>query len=124
MALSLTRKEGESIKLTGSITVTVVTVGVGQVKIEIDAPPEIQIVRSELLADPTSVVPVRGLLPVSHSRICTVVGRVATCPTCGATENVRSSPLLVPICQGGSIYFHKESSYTVQVARLTCTATK
>lgn len=48
--LILQRKEGESIQIGDEIEVRVVEIGNGIVKIAIDAPKDIQIFRSELLA--------------------------------------------------------------------------
>lgn len=47
--LALSRKTGESIVVDGKITVTVVNVGRGRVKLAIQAPKEVSIYRSELL---------------------------------------------------------------------------
>ena len=47
--LILQRKEGESIKIGDSIEVRIVEAGNGIVKIAIDAPKDISIIRSELL---------------------------------------------------------------------------
>jgi carbon storage regulator len=47
--LILRRKAGESIVLNGKITVTVLAVERERVKIGVDAPPEVSVVRQELL---------------------------------------------------------------------------
>ena len=47
--LVLQRREGESIKIGDNIHLTVTEIGQGIVKIAIDAPKEISILRSELL---------------------------------------------------------------------------
>lgn len=47
--LVLTRKLNESITA-GELTITVVRLGEGRVRIAIDAPPDVRIVRTELLA--------------------------------------------------------------------------
>jgi carbon storage regulator len=46
--LVLTRKEGESIKIGDNITVTVVEIKGGQVRLAIEAPLEIRIFREEI----------------------------------------------------------------------------
>jgi len=48
--LVLTRRKGESILLSGGITLTVVRVKEGRVKLGIEAPRQTKIVRGELLA--------------------------------------------------------------------------
>lgn len=50
--LVLTRKVGESIKMGDDVTVTVLEVDGGKVRIGIDAPREIEIVRSEVAKNP------------------------------------------------------------------------
>lgn len=50
--LVLTRKQGEKLIIGGNIVVTVVEVGMGRVKIGIDAPQDVNIMRSELLPLP------------------------------------------------------------------------
>ncbi len=52
MSLKLTRKHNESIQISDDITVTIQTIGNGWVRIAIDAPPEVNIVRAELLNKP------------------------------------------------------------------------
>jgi carbon storage regulator len=49
--LVLTRKLGEQIIIDGIITITVVDAGGGKVKIGIDAPPQVRVLRQELLAN-------------------------------------------------------------------------
>lgn len=49
--LVLTRKLGQKIVINGNITITVVDVGAGKVRIGIDAPREVPIYRQELLTD-------------------------------------------------------------------------
>jgi len=51
MALVLTRRKGESILIGDNIEVTVISVNGGQVKIAIDAPRDINIVRDELIRE-------------------------------------------------------------------------
>jgi carbon storage regulator CsrA len=46
--LVLTRRPGESIVIAGDITITVVQVGPGRVKIGIDAPPHVRVDRQEI----------------------------------------------------------------------------
>lgn len=49
MALILTRRPTESIIIDGDIKVTIIRIDRGQVRVAIDAPDEINIVREELL---------------------------------------------------------------------------
>ena len=49
MSLVLTRKKNQSVFIDGVIKVTVVDVGSGKVKLAIDAPEHIQILREELV---------------------------------------------------------------------------
>jgi carbon storage regulator len=46
--LVLTRKPGEKIHIGSNLTISVITVSENQVKIGIDAPPEVKIYRAEL----------------------------------------------------------------------------
>ena len=46
--LVLSRKESERIKLGNAITVTVIRVSGGKVRLGIDAPPDIRVLREEL----------------------------------------------------------------------------
>ena len=46
--LVLSRKTGESIQIDGQIKITIVTVSGNRVKVGIEAPEEVQILRSEL----------------------------------------------------------------------------
>jgi carbon storage regulator len=50
--LILTRRIGESIHIGNGVTVTVTAVNGAQVRIGIEAPPDVPIVREELLARP------------------------------------------------------------------------
>lgn len=47
--LVLTRRVGESIRIGDSITVTVVQIGPGKVRLGIEAPPDVVILRDELV---------------------------------------------------------------------------
>jgi carbon storage regulator len=47
--LVLTRKAGEKILIGGNITITQVSCDVGRVRIGIDVPPEVSVMRAELL---------------------------------------------------------------------------
>src|SRR5579871_2310356 len=91
--LVLTRRQGEQIVIDNSIRLTVVSVGPGRVKIGIEAPPHVQINRSEIhdriqqealsTAEPRPAAPVVGTAeeptplvvaamvetPVLHNRI-------------------------------------------------------
>jgi carbon storage regulator len=49
--LCLSRKPGESIHIAGGIVITVVRLGANGVKIGIDAPRDIAIMRTELMRD-------------------------------------------------------------------------
>jgi len=51
MALVLTRRKGESMLIGDNIEVTVISINGGQVKIAIDAPMDINIVRDELVRE-------------------------------------------------------------------------
>lgn len=46
--LVLTRKEGESIKIGGNVTVTIISIQGNRVRLGIEAPLEVEIVRGEL----------------------------------------------------------------------------
>ena len=46
--LVLSRKRGESLQIDGNIKVTVVNIGVGRVRLGIEAPADVHIVRSEI----------------------------------------------------------------------------
>jgi carbon storage regulator len=48
--LVLTRKPGEQVTIDGGITVTVVSVRAGRVRVAIEAPPQVRILRAELIA--------------------------------------------------------------------------
>jgi carbon storage regulator len=66
--LVLSRKKNESIVINGCIRVTVVDTGNNTVRIGIDAPRDVEILRSELLAT-ENVAPQKPLavtLPVTH----------------------------------------------------------
>ncbi|MDA7855930.1 carbon storage regulator [Pseudomonadales bacterium] len=49
MALILSRPEDESIQIADNITVTIQQINGHQAKVAIDAPPEVEIMRTELL---------------------------------------------------------------------------
>lgn len=51
--LVLTRKVYESLTFTGGITVSVVSIGNGRVRLGIIAPPDVRVTRSELLTPET-----------------------------------------------------------------------
>ena len=53
MALALTRREGESVLINDDILVTLVWSRAGSVKLTFEAPPEVSIVRTELLEKDT-----------------------------------------------------------------------
>ena len=54
--LVLSRKQGESIRINDNITINVVSVGPGRVKIAIDAPQDVTILRGELVDDQSDCV--------------------------------------------------------------------
>ena len=66
--LVLSRKQGESIRINDNITINIVSVGPGRVKIAIDAPQDVTILRGELVDDQSdcvlSAVPVGGVAAV------------------------------------------------------------
>jgi len=66
--LVLSRKQGESIRINDNITINIVSVGLGRVKIAIDAPQDVTILRGELVDDQSdcvlSAVPVGGVAAV------------------------------------------------------------
>lgn len=66
--LVLSRKQGESIRINDNITIKIVSVGPGRVKIAIDAPSNVTILREELIGDQSdcvlSAVPSVGVAPV------------------------------------------------------------
>ena len=66
--LVLSRKPGESIRINDNITINIVSVGPGRVKIAIDAPKDVTILREELVNGQSdcvlSAVPVDGVATV------------------------------------------------------------
>jgi len=54
--LVLSRKQGESIRINDNITIKIVNVGQGRVKIAIDAPSNVTILREELCGDQSDCV--------------------------------------------------------------------
>jgi carbon storage regulator len=55
--LVLSRKQGESIRINDNITINIVSVGPGRVKLSIDAPRDVIVLRKELLnGQPDSVL--------------------------------------------------------------------
>jgi len=66
--LVLSRKPGESIRINDNITINIVSVGPGRVKIAIDAPKDVTILREELVNGQSdcvlSAVPVGGVASV------------------------------------------------------------
>jgi carbon storage regulator len=66
--LVLTRKEGESIKIGNDITIKVYKIGINQVKVAIDAPKHLDIVREELIKRTiVENVPFEKLKPVNKT---------------------------------------------------------
>lgn len=53
MALVLSRKVGERIRIGDQITITVVRIGPNNVRIGIEAPRDVNIVREELISEPS-----------------------------------------------------------------------
>ena len=66
--LVLSRKQGESIRINDNITIKIVNVGEGRVRIAIDAPSNVTILREELCSDQSdcvlSAVPTHGVASV------------------------------------------------------------
>ena len=66
--LVLSRKQGESIRINDNITIKIVNVGQGRVRIAIDAPSNVTILREELIGDQSdcvlSAVPSAGVASV------------------------------------------------------------
>lgn len=54
--LVLSRKQGEAIRINDSITIRIVNVSLGRVKIAIDAPSNVTILREELCGDQSDCV--------------------------------------------------------------------
>ena len=54
--LVLSRKQGESIRISDNITISVVSVGHGRVKLSIDAPRDVIVLREELCNDQSDSV--------------------------------------------------------------------
>lgn len=54
--LVLSRKQGESIRINDNITIKIVNVGQGRVRIAIDAPSNVTILREELIGDQSDCV--------------------------------------------------------------------
>jgi carbon storage regulator len=65
--LVLARKVSEQIVIGGDIVLTVVRIVRGRVQIGIEAPPEVQVVRDELLRNPRSRRRARRHLPEGES---------------------------------------------------------
>lgn len=61
--LVLSRKVNESIIIGGNIRVTMTAIRSHQVRLSIEAPADVRILRQELLADPTPAEPGRDPLP-------------------------------------------------------------
>jgi carbon storage regulator len=70
--LVLTRKLGEKIVLGDGIVVTVVAIKGGQVRLGIDAPQEVPVMRGELLADRPTIIERSGPVvarPTEHEMV-------------------------------------------------------
>lgn len=65
--LVLTRKQGESIQIGSDITITIVDLGKGRVKIGVAAPVEVPIRRSEL--EPEQVVQPASVTPAASNLV-------------------------------------------------------
>lgn len=59
--LVLSRKEGEKIMIGDNVVVTIVRVHGERVRVGIEAPPQIHVVRSELIGTPKGLPPIRVL---------------------------------------------------------------
>lgn len=55
--LVLTRRAGERLLIGDNVTVTVVSVDRGKVRLGIEAPPDVLVLREELTAQPAAAVP-------------------------------------------------------------------
>ncbi|MHB1559615.1 MAG: carbon storage regulator [Isosphaeraceae bacterium] len=77
--LVLTRKIGEKILIGDDITLTVVDLGPGRMKLGISAPPEYRILRSELVFDlePTAPADEAGIRPIRTGVAGTTRQRIA-----------------------------------------------
>lgn len=67
--LVLSRKVGETIQISDNISVTVTEVRGGRVRLSINAPKSVRIVRQEILLDEPSSVPATG--SVKHAQSST-----------------------------------------------------
>jgi carbon storage regulator CsrA len=67
--LVLSRKVNESIIIGGNIRVTMTAIRGRQVRLSIEAPPEVHILRQELMALPAPVEPERGRVPARPIRV-------------------------------------------------------
>jgi carbon storage regulator CsrA len=67
--LVVSRKINESIIIGGNIRVTMAAIRGRQVRLAIEAPPEVHILRQELVASPEPVVPDRGRIPDRPVRV-------------------------------------------------------
>ena len=65
--LVLTRKTAETIKIGDDIVVKVIKTGRGSMKIGIDAPSDVRVVRGELLGEQTQLAPFRLTEPIEGS---------------------------------------------------------
>ena len=65
--LVLSRREGERITIGGGITITVVRIDSHAVRIGIEAPPDVHILRDELL--PTAVTAAAHSRPIAANRV-------------------------------------------------------
>lgn len=67
--LVLTRRVGESIRIGDGITVTLVQMAPGKVRIGIEAPPEMTILREELVQQPAAPLPLPSTAPFFSDEI-------------------------------------------------------
>jgi carbon storage regulator CsrA len=67
--LVLSRKINESIVIGGNIRITATAIRSHQVRLAIDAPPEVPIVREELVDAPKAGGSDRGCLPAARHRV-------------------------------------------------------
>lgn len=67
--LVLTRKTGEQLVIADNITITIVEVGPGRVKIGIDAPSDVRVDRKEIHDRKQAEAPVPSTAPGFHNRV-------------------------------------------------------
>jgi carbon storage regulator len=71
--LVLTRKVGEQVHIGDNIVVTIVALEGGKVRVGIDAPRELPIMRQELLRQPAEPAPTPPVNPTALANPCLIV---------------------------------------------------